>query len=100
MIWDQREEYWEESLVFLLLSLFVERLPEVTPIDSGFLRSAYTFRLEGDQLIVGNDVFYNLAIRRFGGDHDLVSVIECEALTIVNGADFRRTVRDRALART
>ena len=74
-------------------------LPDLAPIDSGLLARSYTFRVEGDQLIVGNDTFYSRAIMRFGGDHDLVAVIVREAQTIVNDADFRATVRDRARAR-
>ena len=74
-------------------------LPDLAPIDSGLLARSYTFRVEGDQLIVGNDTFYSRAIVRFGGDHDLVAVIEREADRIVNDAGFRATVHDRARAR-
>ena len=74
-------------------------LPDLAPIDSGLLARSFTFRLEDDRLIVGNDAFYARAIVRFGGNHDLVETIEREALAIVNDAGFRRLVQDRALRR-
>ena len=76
-----------------------DALPDLAPIDSGLLARSYTFRVEGDQLFVGNDTFYSRAIVRFGGNHDLVGVIEREAARIVNDVGFLGLVRDRALKR-
>ena len=50
-----------------LAERLAERLPDVTPVDSGALARAYTFRIEDGQLVVGNDQFYAAALARFGG---------------------------------
>ena len=76
-----------------------ERLPDVTPEDTGALARSYTFRVEDGQLIVGNDAFYALAISRFGGQHDLVELVEREADAIVKDATFAQVVFNRACAR-
>ena len=71
-----------------------ERLPEVTPIDSGALARSYTFEVKGDKLIVENSQFYWQALKRHG--HDIDETILEEADAIVNSADFSRVVFSRA----
>ena len=71
-----------------------ERLPEVTPMDSGALARSYTFEVKDQKLIVENSQFYWQAIKRHG--HDVDETILEEADAIVRSADFARVVLQRA----
>ena len=71
-----------------------ERLPDVTPMDSGALARSYTFEVKDQKLIVENSQFYWQSIKRHG--HDIDNIILEEADAIVNSADFSRVVLQRA----
>lgn len=75
-----------------------ERLPNLTPVDTGALARGYTFRMEDGQLIVGSEEFYALAVSRFGGNYDLRETIEREAEQIVKSAAFVKAVEARVFA--
>ena len=74
-------------------------LPEQTPMDTGALARGYKFRIENEELVVSNDQFYSLAIKRFGGRYDLVETVLREAEAIVNDRNFRLVVQERARKR-
>ena len=74
-----------------------DSLPQLTPEDTGALARGYKFRIEDGQLIVSNNEFYALAVKRHG--HDLVDIIVTEAERIINDRGFRYVVHQRALAR-
>ncbi len=74
-----------------------ERLPEVSPIDSGALARSYTFDVRDGKLFVENSAFYWQAIKRHG--HDLDATILEEADSIVRSAEFSRLVLQRAFLR-
>ena len=74
-------------------------LPKNVPVDEGLLRDGFTFRLENDQLVVGNDAFYSAMLARFGERHDVGEIILREAEKIIESADFRKKVQAQAFAR-
>ena len=76
-----------------------DSLPQLTPEDTGALARGYKFRIEDGQLIVSNNEFYALAVKRLGGRYDLVETVLREAEAIVNDRGFRYVVHQRALAR-
>ena len=91
--------FWLDSDAALTPFCYMGHIPDLTPTDSGLLSMSYTFKHEGNQLIVGNDAFYAVAISRFGGNYDLVETIEREAARIVADPTFLAVVQVRALAR-
>ena len=76
-----------------------ERLPERTPVDRGQLKAAYRFEITDNQLTVGNDQFYAVAIQRQGAQYDLHEIILEEAEKIVNDQGFLRAVGHAAYLR-
>ena len=89
------QEGVQSAAINLLAEELAQVLPAHTPVLSGLLRSGYTFRIEDNRLIVSNDRFYALAVKRHG--HDLVSTIEREAERIIATPGFLAKVQARAL---
>ena len=76
-----------------------DSLPQLTPVDRGALARGYKFRIENEELVVSNDQFYALAVKRLGGRYDLVETVLTEAERIINDQGFRTVVHQKALAR-
>ena len=76
-----------------------ERLPERTSVDRGQLKAAYRFESTDNQLTVGNDQFYAVAVKRHGPPYDLEEIIVQEAESILNSPDFLRDVGHAAFLR-
>ena len=63
-----------------------QRLPGITPVDSGRLSRSFTFELTEDEVMVGSTAFYALSVRRHG--HDLPALVVEEAEAIINDQSF------------
>ena len=72
-----------------------QRLPGVTPVDSGRLSRSFTFELTEDEIVVGNSAFYALSVKRHG--HDLPALVLEEAERIINDQSFLARVSGLSL---